>query len=225
MVNKAGRDSELNRQKVLKGLELKRDMEKRMMGNWASNAESGATPRHSAGAVAWAVTNVSRGSGGSSGGFSSGTVSAATNGTQRTFTETLLKSVIATAFNNGAKLNQVYAGMVHKQQFSAFTGIANIRVDAPNKGMARIVAAADIYTSDAGDLAVIPHAYGLQESSQGAPRNVLLIDPSKARVATLDGVKSTPLSKSGDSEKFLITAEKTFVAANERAIAVVADLL
>ena len=225
VVDKAGRDSELNRQKVLKGLELKRDMEKRFMGNWASNAESGATPRHTAGAVAWAVSNVSRGTGGSSGGFASGTVSAATNGTQRAFTEALLKSVIATGFNNGAKFNQVYAGMVHKQQFSAFTGIANIRVDAPKQGMARIVAAADIYTSDAGDLAVIPHAYGLQEASAGAPRNVLIVDPTKCAVATLDGVKSTPLAKSGDSEKFLMTAEKAFEAKNEKAIAVVADLL
>lgn len=225
VVNKAGRDSELDRQKVLHGLELKRDMEKRFMGNWASNAESGATPRHTAGAVAFATSNVSRGSGGSSGGFSSGTVSAATNGTQRAFTEALVKGVLATAFSNGAKINQAYLGPTHKQQFSAFTGIANIRVDAPNKGQAKIVAAADLYTSDFGDIALIPHPYGLQESSAGAPRNALFIDPSKSAIATLDGIKSTPLAKSGDSEKFLLTAEKAYVARNEKASAVVADLL
>ena len=91
--------------------------------------------------------------------------------------------------------------------------------------MARIVAAADLYTSDFGDIAFIPHAYGLQEPSAGNPRNALFIDPGKVAVATLDGVKSTPLAKSGDSEKFLITAEKTLVARNEKAMCVVADLL
>lgn len=225
VVNLAGRDSELDRQKVLHGLELKRDMEKRFMGNWASNAESGGTPRHTGGAVAWCTSNVSRGTGGASGGFGSGVVAAATNGTQRAFTETLLKGVLATAFSNGAKINQAYLGPTHKQQASAFTGIANIRVDAPKTGQAKIVAAADLYTSDFGDIAFIPHPYGLQEASAGSPRNVLLVDPSKAAIATLDGVKSLPLAKSGDSEKFLLTAEKAFVARNEKAMGVVADLL
>lgn len=225
VVDKAGRDSELDRQKVLKGLEMKRDMEKRFMGNFLSGTESGATPRYCAGAVAWATSNVSRGAGGSSGGFSGGTVTAATNGTQRTFTEALVKSVLSTAYNNGAKINQAYMGSTHKQQWSAFTGVANIRVDVAKGAMARIVAAADIYTSDFGDIALIPHAYGLQEPSAGAPRNVLLIDPSKCAIATLDGTKSTPLAKTGDSERFLITAEKCFVSRNEKASAVIADLL
>jgi hypothetical protein len=151
IVDKAGRDSENARQKVLKGIELRRDMEIRFIGNYASVAESGATTRKSAGLLAWLTSNDSRGSGGSDGGFSGGIVAAATNGTQRTFTETLLKSALATSFGNGATPTQIYLSPTHKQQFSAFTGIADIRKSV-DKGQATIVAGAEIYVGDFGEL-------------------------------------------------------------------------
>jgi hypothetical protein len=93
VVDKAGRDSELARQKVLKTIEVKRDLEMRLVGNYASVVESGATTRKSAGMLAFLTTNTSKA--GSDGGFSAGIVAAATNGTQRTFTEALVKSVMA----------------------------------------------------------------------------------------------------------------------------------
>jgi len=216
-VNKAGRDSELARQKLLKGKEVARDIELRFIGNNASNVESGSTPRRSAGALAWLTSNVSRGAGGSSGGFAGGTVSAATNGTQRSFTEALVKSVLATAFSNGARLSQAYMGPTHKQQFSAFTGIADIRADVSGKRQATIYGAADVYVSDFGDLTLIPHPYGLT-------RDCLIIDPDMFAVGTLRPMKTTPLAKSGDNERFLMTAEKTLICRNERGAAVVADL-
>src|SRR5690242_9252154 len=77
VVKKAGRASELNRQKVLKGIALRTDMEMTFLGNYASGQESGSTPRKCGGMRAWIATNTSFGSGGSAGGFSGGTVSAA----------------------------------------------------------------------------------------------------------------------------------------------------
>lgn len=216
IVDKAGRDSELARQKAIKGIELRRDMEKRLIGNFASNNESGATPRRSAGLLGWLTTNVSRGSGGSNGGFSTGVVSAATNGTQRTWTEALLKSVISTAFTNGATPSQIYMGPAHKQQFSAFTGIADIRKDAGN-GQATIVAGAEIYVSDFGELVAIPHPYGLT-------RDAPIVDPEMVSVAVLDGYKTQALAKTGDNERFMLTCEACLEVKNEKAHAVVADL-
>jgi len=216
-VKLAGRADEMDRQKVLKGLELRRDMEKRFIGNFASNNESGSTPRRTAGTLAWATSNTSRGATGTNGGFSTGVVSAAGNGTQRTFTEALLKAVLVTGFNNGAKFSQAYMGGTHKQIFSGFTGIAEIRRDAPGSKMATIIGAADVYVSDFGNLALIPHAYGLT-------RDCLLIDPDMVAVSTLDGVKTTPLAKTGDADKFMLTAEKALEVKNEKAIGVVADL-
>lgn len=216
VVDKAGRASELARQKTLKGIEMRRDMEKRFIGNYASVAESGATSRKSAGILGFLTSNVSRGSGGSSGGFSAGIVSAATNGTQRTWTEALLKSVLATTFNNGGEPSQIYMGATTKQAFSAFTGIADIRKDA-GSGQATIVAGAEIYVSDFGQLVAIPHAYGLT-------RDAVLVDPNLVAVATLDGFKAQDLSKTGDSTRVMMTVEATLECRNEKGHAVVADL-
>lgn len=217
-VNLAGREDELDRQKILKGKEIKRDFEIRSIGNYASNAESGATARKFAGALAWLTSNVSRGSGGSSGGFSAGVVSAATNGTQRTPTEALVKSVLATAFGNGARPTLGFMGGTDKQAFSAFTGIADIRVDAKPGKQATIIGAADVYTGDFSNITLMPHQYGLT-------RDMLFIDPDMWAVATLDGISTVPLSKTGDSDRFIMTMEKTVVCRNEKANAVVADLL
>lgn len=217
VVDKAGRKSEVARQKVIKGLELRRDMEARYLGNFASNNESGSTPRRSAGILAFITSNDSRGSGGSDGGFSAGVVAAATNGTQRQFTEALLKSVMATGFSNGARPSQIYMGGTHKQQFSGFTGIADIRAEVKGREQATIVAGADLYVSDFGTLAAIPVQYGLT-------RDAVLVDPKKASVATLDGFATTPLGKTGDSDKFLMTHEACLVVENEKAHEVIADL-
>jgi hypothetical protein len=215
IVDKAGRKSEMNRQKVLKGIEIRRDFEKRALGNYASVAESGATARKCGGMVAWLTTNVS--AVGANGGFSGGVVAAATNSTQRTLTESLVKAVQLLAFNNGGKPSQAYMAGTHKQQFSAFTGIASIRVDAGKSGQATIIGAADVYQGDFGKLTLIPHPYALT-------RDVVLVDPNMVAVATLDGIKTRALGVTGDSDRFLMTMEKTLVVRNEKAHAAIRDL-
>jgi len=197
-VDRAGVDSDFEHQKVLKGLAMKRDIEARMIGNYASNVQSGGTGRGTAGALAWITTNISRNTG-ANGGYANGIVSAATNGTTRAFTETQLKTVMASAFSKGGVPTQAYMGPAHKQAASAFTGIAQQRHEVGGKGKVSIIGAADIYVSDFGDLAFIPHAYGLT-------RDVLLIDPSKWAVGTLRAMDTVDLAKTGDNMKFLMTA-------------------
>jgi hypothetical protein len=169
-----------------------------------------------AGLLAWLSTNVSRGSGGSSGGFSSGDVAAATNGTQRTFTEDQLKAVMVSAFNHGAHPSQIYMSGADKQVFSTFAGIADIRADA-TKGKTTIYGAADFYSSDFGLLAAIPHPYGLT-------RDAVFVDPEMVALATLRPWNTTPLAKSGDSERFMLIGEHTLEVRNEAAHGVAADL-
>lgn len=217
IVDKAGRASEVNRQKVLKGIELRRDMEARFIGNFASNAQAGSTPRGAGGALAWIASNASVGASGTNGGWASGVVSAASNGTARAFTEALVKQALSAAFGNGARPTQAYMGPTQKQQFSAFTGIAQIRAEASGTRMATIYGAADVYVSDFGALTLIPHPYGLS-------RDVLLADPEYFAVGVLDGTKSKQLSDTGDSSKFIMTNESTLVCRNEKAHAVIRDL-
>ena len=55
-------------------------------------------------------------------------------------------------------------------------------------------------------------------------RSAILVDPSKAKVATLRPMKQEKLAKSGDSEKYHIVAEVGLMVENEAAHGVVADL-
>lgn len=218
VVDKAGRSSELARQKLLKGKEAARDLEARCIGNYAAVAESGATTRKLGGALAWLTTNVDRGAGGSDGGFSAAPgPAAATNGTQRTLTEDQLKTVMALAFAEGATPSVAFMSGTHKQRMSGFTGIADIRVDASGKKQATIMGAADVYQSDFGPIAFKPHPYGLT-------RDVLIIDPDMWSLSTLRSWSTQKLGVSGDNEKFQLIGEFTLEAKNEKASGAIADL-
>lgn len=218
-VDLAGRASEMALQVMLKGKELARDVEKQMLSNKASVTGNSSTARVSAGMESWLTSNVSRGSGGSSGGFSGGTVSAPTDGTQRAFTETLLKAVQLSCFNNGSKASQLYMGGTQKQVFSSFAGIAVNRIDnPPSTGQVAIVGAADVYVGDFGKLTAIPHPYGMRS------RTVLAIDPNFARMATLRPMQNLEIGKTGDNDKRQIIIEYTLQVDNEAAHGVVADL-
>ncbi len=216
-VKSAGRANDLARQRILHGIEARRDAEKRFIGNFGTVTESGGTARKSGGALAAITSNTSKGAGGTETAISGSTWTAAGNGTTRAFTEALLKTVLASAFNNGATPKVAYMGATHKQQASAFTGIASNRKDVPGNKPATIIGAADVYVSDFGNISFVPHAYGLS-------RDCLLIDPDFWTVAVLRGWKTSPLAKTGDTEKEMILAEHTLVARNERSSAAIRDL-
>lgn len=219
VVKKAGRKSEINRHRVLKSIEIKRDLEAAILRNGASRAESGSDARLVGGIPAWLTSNVSRGSGGSNGGFSAGVVAAATNGTQRTFTEALFKAVMQSIFTNSgeAKKRDLYLSAAHKQLFSGFPGISDIRSEVKGNNQATIYGAADAYMSDFGMVMVIPLAYGLT-------RDALILDNDYLGVSTLRGVTEEKLAKTGDNEKRHIIMEKTLEVRNEKALGVIADL-
>ena len=216
----AGRSSEMARQTVLKGLALKRDIEMRMLGNYASAPETpGTTPQASAGALAFLHTNTSRGTGGASGGFSGGIVGAATNGSAtRSFTEALLKSTLNQVFTStGSMTNRVaYMSPSIKQEAAAFTGLALNRRDTGDKKL-KIVAGADIYVSDFGEVTFVPSIFC-------STRDVLLVDPDMWAIATQRPMVTEELAKTGDSEKKMILCDKGLVCRNEAASAVIADV-
>jgi hypothetical protein len=129
--------------------ELKRDMEARLTGNYASVAGNSGTARECAGFEAWIQTNYDRGAGGSSTAFSGGIQAAATDGTQRAYTETLLKNALQLAWTNGGDPTMIMVGAFNKKVMSGFSGIADQVRDTGNK-RATIVGAADVYVSDFG---------------------------------------------------------------------------
>lgn len=215
-VNSAGRSSDYNRQVVLKGKSLMRDLEATLLANQATVAGNATTARKMGGALAFVTTNASRGTSGAAGGASGSAVTAATNGTLRTFTEDLLKSVMAQAFANGAEPSVMLMGGALKQKASTFTGLAQQRRETGDKAIT-IIAGADVYASDFGDVQFVPHQYALT-------RDAILIDPSLWAVGTLRPVATEELAKTGDSDKFQIITEKTLICRNEKGNAVIADI-
>lgn len=203
---------------MTKVIELKTDMEKQFLSNKPSVAGDSTTARQSASFESFITSNASRGTGGANGGFSAGIVAAPTDGTQRAFTETLLKDVMQTAFNNGAQPTQIYLGAFNKRAFSGFTGIADIRKDAPGRKMATVIGAADVYVSDFGDLVAIPSQF-----ARG--RTALFVDPDFVSIDTLPGrnFQTDPLAKSGDYQRKMVITEYT-LKVGEKANAVAADL-
>lgn len=218
-VDSAGRDSEMAYQVLLKGLELRRDVEKQMLSNKASVAGSSGTGRVSASFECWLTTNVSIGTTGTTTGFSSGSglVAAPTDAIQRAFTETLLKGVLASMFSSGAKMRILQLGPAQKQTFSGFTGIAQIRKDVPGSEMATIIGAADAYVGDYGTLNVVPSIFQRN-------RTALLYDPKFVALSTLRPMKNWDLAKTGDTMKRQILMEYTLEVRNEAAHGKVADL-
>lgn len=229
-VSKAGRKSEIARELAKKGLELRTDMEVTLLSNQASSAGSGngATNRTLGGFRAWLATNDQLGSGGASGGFNSGTgvVDAATNGTQRAFTKTLLDQAIQAAYNSGGNPSTVMLSPYAKTVFSTFmsdTNVATQRYVTPKSGQTTIVAAADTYLSDFGVLSVVPNRQMARVGATVA-RNAFLVDPSMVALGTLRDISTTDPAVTGDAVKKVINVEYTLVVKNEAAHAVVADI-
>lgn len=213
-VEHAGRDNEMAYQEMLKGLELKRDMESILVGtNQAKNAGAAATARTTASVLSWIKTNTSKSGSDPSAADGTGTRS---DGTQRAFTEAQLKTVLAAIWESGGKPDTIYTGSFNKQTFSTFTGRATPMEQATSK---KIVASVDAYESDFGKLKVVPNRF--QRS-----RDVLILQSEMWAVAYLNGRKmvSINLAKTGDSERRQILSEYNLVARNEKSSGGVFDL-
>src|ERR1700733_14245018 len=124
-VEQAGRDDEMAYQEMLKGLELKRDMEAILVGtNQAKATGNDTTARKTASVLLVIKSNTSKGASGVDPAAADGT-GTRTDGTQRVFTEANLKTVLQSIWNNGGKPDTIMTGGFNKQVFSTFTGRAS----------------------------------------------------------------------------------------------------
>jgi len=218
-VNGVANAQTVAKQVAYKLSELKRDMEKMLLDNVAASAGASGTARQTAGLPAFLTTNVERGTGGANG-TTSGTGSAgyvnaaATDGTARAITEALLKSVIASCWDEGAEPSIVLCGSSQKQTISGFTGNATKFQEVDGK---KLTAAVDIYISDFGDVQIVP-------ARHVRTTDVFVLDPSYAEVAYLQTAKQEPLAKTGLSERRLISCEYGLQVTSEKAHGIVADV-
>lgn len=212
-VSKAGRVSEMAHQMDKRMKELKRDIEAALCDNGAYVAGNDTTAREMAGIPAWLTTNTSFGGGAGADPVTIGST-ARTDGTQRAFTEDLLKAVLQDCFTNGGNPSMAVVGAFNKRKASEFTGTATRMDKSEDK---KLYAAIDVYVSDFGEIKFVPNRFS-------RARDCLLLDPDYAKVAYLRPFKTTDLAKTGDTMRKQILTELTLEMSNEAAHGGVFDL-
>ena len=211
-VDKAGRKSEKAYQLAKASAEIKRDIETIITANQGqATGSSNSTARVMGSLLSYIKTNTSK-NGTSVTGVDPTTigVSTRTDGTTRTFTETILKDVISKVFVSGGTPSALFVSPALKQVVSGFTGLSAQRYQVPTSGQATILAGADLYQSDFGVLQIVPNRFM-------RTRDALVLDPEYAALAYLRPFQTNELAKAGDSDKTQILAELTLEVKNEAA--------
>lgn len=211
-VKKAGMKSAMAYYKAKAYKEIQRDMEAAVVSKNLAVADNGTLAGKFAGLGRLIYTNALHNGAGATPAHTSGAATTAlTAGTNRTFTEALVKTAMQNAYTNaGEAPGEVYMSPAHKLLFSAFTGLASSRMNTTvSKGQAKIVGGADVYLSDFGELSVMPH-YLMASSDMVLGLNTEYID-----MAYLRGFDSTPLAKTGDSTREQVMVDVTLRVLSE----------
>ncbi len=209
----AGRASEMAYQMALKGLELKRDMETGLIGTNKGRASGSSGVAREYGAVlSWIATNESVGATGVAP-TGDGT-DARTDGTPRTFTESMLTDVIDQIWVSGGNPDVIMANSTQKRVITGFTGNAAKFKEVDDK---KIINAVDVYVSDYGDLSVVPNRFQRQ-------RDVFVFETDMWSVDFFRDFQTVDLAKTGDNERKQMLAEYTLTSKQEAASGIIADL-
>lgn len=216
-VDKAGRDKEMAYQKVLKSLELRRDIEK-SIGD-TDQARSGSDPRKSAGLTSW-ITN---GSVGASGAFATGDgTDTPTNGTDRALTLALIEDGMQDAWTDGGNPRMMVASATNRANFSDLSASGNLVSNDVNMTAAKevtYVGSTSVFLTDFGTIEVAPSRFLSND-------RVYLIDPDFASLCTLNGrnFAERDIAATGDAEKTQLITEWSLKVMAPKAHAMILDL-
>lgn len=216
-VTVAGISNELDEQKMLKAIELKRDMEVIALDNNAFVSGSAGTARECAGIAAY-ITNtdptgtdlysVSSGDGVTAWNF------AAT--TTRVLSLTILNGAMLETHKDGGKTNMLMVSPQRKQEFSNLTlqstlgGGAVVRYNLDTVRPGALIGTVDTWLSNFGQLEVMSNVQMSTDTSY-LNKVVYLIDTRYAGLSYLRPMFTEPLAKTGDNDKFEVLAEWTLV--------------
>jgi len=216
-VDSAGREREHNYQKVLKALELRRDIEK-SIGD-TDVARDGSDPRKSASLSCW-ITN---GSVGASGAFATGDgTDAISAGTARPLTLALIEDGMQDAWTEGGKPELMIASATNRANFSDLSATGNLVSNDVNMTAAKevtYVGSTSVFLTDFGTVQAVPSRF------MGNDR-VFLIDPNFVSIATLNGRNflEQELSQDGDAKTSHLISEWSLKPTAPKAHAAIFDL-
>jgi hypothetical protein len=231
-VDTIGRTDELSYQIIMRQRELRRDVEAIMLTYQASRADNGTLAGLSAGLNSWIITNDDRGSGATATGFSSGVVAAATQGTTRTLTETLIRQAIENVYIQGGD-SAVLMGIpelirrISQYMFTSSARIATLTSDQGTSGeKATALGSVNVFVSDFGTVELIPNRLmPITNSGSGTENTELFVlDPMYLSISFLQGYMTEPLAKTGTADNRMMTVDWTLCVKNEKAQAIIADI-
>jgi len=228
-----GTSNELAYQIMERQKELKRDREAIMLTQQASVADDGdTTPGRMGGLGAWLTTNVSRGATGANGGFANGIVAAPTLGTPRALSETMIRDVSQSVWEQGGNPTTLMTTPalvrgLSEYMFTSSARIATMMSDVgQSKGAKVAQGAVNVFVTDFCTLEIVANRLQQHVSTgAGANRdNVYIIDPQYVRESFLKGYEVQPLQKTGLSDKRMMAVDGTLKVLNEAAHGVIADI-
>lgn len=212
-VTKYGRKSEMAYQTAKKARELKRDMETSLLRNSAKVAGSETVGRELSGVPTWLKTNTSAGASGAD--PTTQGASARTDGTQRDFTEEMLKNVLQRMYTAGGdEANCLMVGGHNKQVVSGFAGNATRYIDNSEQ---KLVTSVDVYVGDF-------HTLQVKANRFMRARDALILQPDMWGIAYLRPFKVQDIGVKGDSREKQMIVEFTLESRNEAANGGVFDL-
>ena len=224
-VNNAGMRTQMAYQTAKAAKELKRDMEAILTSNQAGVAGNTSTARKTAGLPTWLITNsqannatVSAMSGAGGNGYPSTAWTGLSTATDVAFTETMLKTAIQQVWEQGGDPSILMVNAYNKTVASAFSGLAQQRMNYTSAQPMKIIATADVYLGDFGEVAIVPNRF--------SPGNfAFILDPEYASVSYLRPFRTFDLAKAGDSDKKEMVVEYGLRIKSEKAHAVVANII
>jgi hypothetical protein len=207
VLNGAGRNDELDYQRLKKGVELRKDIEAVLTGiHQAKLAGNDSTARLTGNFASWITTNSTVGATGVKP-TGDGT-DVPTAGTPYAFTEAALQSTLQTAWTNGARPSKMFMPAAIKVTANGFTGRATAvnAVDTDTVVHAHV----DVYVSEFGTVEMIP--------CRDIEANTIYgIDPEYAALRYLRNFETNELAKVGDSDREQMLVEYGLEVGNEAA--------
>lgn len=210
----AGRQSEIDVQKLKYKRQIRLDIEKALLNNQAAVVGSSTVAPRLAGVPAWLTSNTDAGTGGAD---ATGDGSdARTDGTQRAFTETQLENSLQSAWDNSNNQDYTcYLSAANKKNSAGFEGNAPRRLTEVAE--AKAYNKVDMYITDFGDVTFV-------KSRHVRPRDVLLLDDDMWEIGVATGMNSILLAKTGDNSQYQLLERLTLCAKNEVSSAGIFDV-
>lgn len=189
-----GRDKESKLQLLERGVALKRDIEHAFVGaNQSGTAGNNTTGRQLTSAqnqIDSATTN--------------------TSGSNRAFTETILKDVLQKAYTEGGEPNIVMVSPSHSHIVAGFATDTNGSRNRDFGVGTQVTAAVDVYQSPFGKVNIVLNRFI-------DPNTVLALDSNYWSRAVLRPMQTKTLAATGDSLKQMIFTEQTLVCQSPKA--------